>query len=100
MRTVVVKANDRIPLNYRLMNQGGTYKVYDVIIEGVSLVSNYRGLSSAGLSMSLLTPNWKAPQDQGVRIDPGRMRNILARKGGDGSRPSARPLTTGSGAGA
>jgi phospholipid transport system substrate-binding protein len=42
VRTVVVKANDRIPLNYRLMNTGGTYKVYDVIIEGVSLVSNYR----------------------------------------------------------
>jgi phospholipid transport system substrate-binding protein len=42
VRTVVVKANDRIPLNYRLMNQGGTWKVYDVIIEGVSLVSNYR----------------------------------------------------------
>ena len=42
VRTVVVKANDRIPLNYRLMSEGGTYKVYDVIIEGVSLVSNYR----------------------------------------------------------
>jgi phospholipid transport system substrate-binding protein len=42
VRTVVVKANDRIPLNYRLLNQGGTWKVYDVVIEGVSLVSNYR----------------------------------------------------------
>jgi phospholipid transport system substrate-binding protein len=42
VRTVVVKANDRIPLNYRLINEGGTWKVYDVIIEGVSLVSNYR----------------------------------------------------------
>jgi len=42
VRTVVVKTNDRIPLNYRLMNQGGTWKVYDVVIEGVSLVSNYR----------------------------------------------------------
>jgi phospholipid transport system substrate-binding protein len=42
VRTVVVRANDRIPLNYRLMNEGGTWKVYDVIIEGVSLVSNYR----------------------------------------------------------
>ena len=42
VRTVVVRANDRIPLNYRLMHEGGTYKVYDVIIEGVSLVSNYR----------------------------------------------------------
>jgi phospholipid transport system substrate-binding protein len=42
VRTVVVKANDRIPLNYRLMNEGGTWRVYDVVIEGVSLVSNYR----------------------------------------------------------
>jgi phospholipid transport system substrate-binding protein len=42
VRTVVRKANDRIPLNYRLINEGGTWKVYDVVIEGVSLVSNYR----------------------------------------------------------
>ncbi len=42
VRTVVVKANDRMTLNYRLMNEGGTWKVYDVVIEGVSLVSNYR----------------------------------------------------------
>ena len=42
VRTVVVKANDRSPLNYRLMNEDGTWKVYDVVIEGVSLVSNYR----------------------------------------------------------
>jgi phospholipid transport system substrate-binding protein len=42
VRTVVVRPNDRIPLNYRLLREGGTWKVYDVIIEGVSLVSNYR----------------------------------------------------------
>jgi phospholipid transport system substrate-binding protein len=42
VRTVVVKPNDRIPLNYRLINENGTWKVYDVVIEGVSLVSNYR----------------------------------------------------------
>jgi phospholipid transport system substrate-binding protein len=42
VRTVVVRANDRIPLNYRLLKEGDTWKVYDVIIEGVSLVSNYR----------------------------------------------------------
>jgi phospholipid transport system substrate-binding protein len=42
VRTVVVRPNDRIPLNYRLLKEGGTWKVYDVIIEGVSLVSNYR----------------------------------------------------------
>ncbi len=42
VRTMVVKPNDRIPLNYRLLQEGGTWKVYDVVIEGVSLVSNYR----------------------------------------------------------
>jgi phospholipid transport system substrate-binding protein len=42
VRTVVIKPNDRIPLNYRLLNEDGTWKVYDVVIEGVSLVSNYR----------------------------------------------------------
>ena len=42
VRTVVVRANDRIPLNYRLLQEDGTWKVYDVVIEGVSLVSNYR----------------------------------------------------------
>lgn len=42
VRTVVVRANDRIPLNYRFLQEDGTWKVYDVVIEGVSLVSNYR----------------------------------------------------------
>jgi phospholipid transport system substrate-binding protein len=42
VRTVVVRPNDRIPLNYRLLNESGTWRVYDVVIEGVSLVSNYR----------------------------------------------------------
>ncbi len=42
VRTVVVRPNDRLPLNYRLTNEAGTWKVYDVVIEGVSLVSNYR----------------------------------------------------------
>lgn len=42
VRTVVVRPNDRIPLTYRLYDDSGTWKVYDVIIEGVSLVSNYR----------------------------------------------------------
>ncbi len=42
VRTMVLRPNDRFPVNYRLLNEGGTWKVYDVVIEGVSLVSNYR----------------------------------------------------------
>lgn len=32
-----------IPISYRLYKTGGTWKVYDVSIDGVSLVSTYRG---------------------------------------------------------
>ena len=42
VRTVVRKTNDRMPMNYRLINEAGTWKVYDVVFEGVSLISNYR----------------------------------------------------------
>ena len=32
----------KIPLDYRLINKGGSWRVYDVVIEGISLVKNYR----------------------------------------------------------
>jgi phospholipid transport system substrate-binding protein len=32
----------KIPLFYRLTNKSGSWKAYDVIIEGVSMVKNYR----------------------------------------------------------
>ncbi|MCX5891486.1 MAG: ABC transporter substrate-binding protein, partial [Deltaproteobacteria bacterium] len=52
VRTVVVRPNDRIPLNYRLLNESGQWMVYDVVIEGVSLVSNYRTQFSRIISES------------------------------------------------
>lgn len=39
---VVTAKRDEFSLDYRLMSQGGKWMVYDVVIEGVSLVSNYR----------------------------------------------------------
>lgn len=32
-----------VPINYRLYRKNGEWKVYDVVVDGVSLVSNYRG---------------------------------------------------------
>ena len=40
--TVTTPKRDEYSLNYRLMNKNGKWMVYDVVIEGVSLVSNYR----------------------------------------------------------
>ncbi len=54
-----------IPINYRMYLKGGGWKVYDIIIDGVSLVSNYRGSFAAevrrkgidGLIQTLKTRN-------------------------------------------
>ena len=32
-----------IPIDYRMHKLSGQWKVYDVVIENVSLISNYRG---------------------------------------------------------
>ena len=39
---VVTSKRDEFTLDYRMLNQNGKWMVYDVVIEGVSLVSNYR----------------------------------------------------------
>jgi phospholipid transport system substrate-binding protein len=39
---IITPNHDQFSLDYRLMNENGKWKVYDVVIEGVSLVSNYR----------------------------------------------------------
>ena len=40
---IVTTDNKQIPLFYRLTNKSGQWRVYDVVIEGVSMVKNYRG---------------------------------------------------------
>lgn len=39
---VITAKRDEFTLDYRLINENGKWMVYDVVIEGVSLVSNYR----------------------------------------------------------
>ncbi|HEX2436834.1 MAG TPA: ABC transporter substrate-binding protein [Methylomirabilota bacterium] len=39
---LLTKSGSEIPIEYRMHNKGGRWLVYDVIIEGVSLVANYR----------------------------------------------------------
>jgi len=39
---IVLSDGRKVPINYRLTNKSGQWKVYDLIIEGVSLVKNYR----------------------------------------------------------
>jgi phospholipid transport system substrate-binding protein len=39
---IVPSGGEPISINYRLKNEGGTWKVYDVLIDNISLVGNYR----------------------------------------------------------
>jgi phospholipid transport system substrate-binding protein len=39
---ILTKNNTEVPIDYRLLRRGDHWLVYDVNIEGVSLVSNYR----------------------------------------------------------
>lgn len=42
VQTKIVTASKEIPISYRLLLKDGAWKVYDVVIENVSLVLNYR----------------------------------------------------------
>jgi phospholipid transport system substrate-binding protein len=42
VQSVVITKDGQVPINYRIMKKGSDWRVYDVVIEGVSLVSNYR----------------------------------------------------------
>jgi phospholipid transport system substrate-binding protein len=48
--TVIVDRGEEITIDYRLHEADGQWKVYDVIIENVSLVSNYRSQFSRFLA--------------------------------------------------
>jgi len=52
VRTKVLTGKVEIPLDYRLLNKGGDWRVYDVVVDGVSLVNNYRGQFSKILRSS------------------------------------------------
>lgn len=43
VESIVIRKNgQRIPVSYRLLQSGGSWKVYDFSVEGISMVSSYR----------------------------------------------------------
>jgi len=39
---IVMLQGDEIPVDYRVLKDGARWRIYDIVIEGVSLVNNYR----------------------------------------------------------
>lgn len=42
VKTVVLSQGDTFPIDYKLMFRDGNWRVYDVVIENIGLVANYR----------------------------------------------------------
>ncbi len=42
VQSKIVTSSKEIPIHYRLILKNGTWRVYDVLIEGISLIRNYR----------------------------------------------------------
>jgi phospholipid transport system substrate-binding protein len=40
---IITLDNTKVPLFYRMSDKTGQWRVYDVVIEGVSMIKNYRG---------------------------------------------------------
>jgi len=51
-RVSEVKSGPEIPVDYRLVQNSNSWKVYDVVIDGMSLVSNYRSSFSGEIRRS------------------------------------------------
>jgi phospholipid transport system substrate-binding protein len=49
---IITTKGQEIPVHYRMQKQGEKWRVYDVVIEGVSLVNNYRSQFASILSRS------------------------------------------------
>jgi len=65
---IVTKQGTEIPVDYRMFQRDGRWRVFDVNIEGVSLVGNYRSQFSAIIARSSyadLVAKLKSRQDEG-----------------------------------
>jgi len=52
VQTVISYEGKKVPVNYRFVNLNDSWAIYDISVEGVSLVQNYRGQFGESLAKS------------------------------------------------
>ena len=74
---VVQENGPQIPIDYRMEKEGSDWKVYDVVIDGASLVTTYRGsfndqIQKGGIDglIKTLQDRYAAPPQAGARAAP------------------------------
>ena len=83
---IISKSGTEVPIDYRLLKKGDRWLVYDVSIEGVSLVSNYRTQFNKIIQTSSyaeLIKKMKSKQQQGD----------VSLEDKPGDKPAAKPKT-------
>ncbi|MEA3548935.1 MAG: ABC transporter substrate-binding protein [Thermodesulfobacteriota bacterium] len=73
--TIISATSMEIPVIYKLMQQGDDWFVYDVIIEGVSLVRNYRSQFSKIVSREKYAGLIKRVEEKVNKIDESSVSN-------------------------
>ena len=81
---IVTLRNTDIPVSYRVINKDSKWLVYDVVIEGVSMVNNYRSQISGILNSSsydALITRLKAKTDATVpdKVEPKPVNNASSK---------------------
>jgi phospholipid transport system substrate-binding protein len=69
---IVTKKGEEIPVNYKLRSNGGDWKVYDVVIEDISIVNNFRSQFNRILANASFPELLKKLQSKSVEIRPAR----------------------------
>lgn len=87
---IVTHQGVEIPVDYRMFSQSGRWRAYDVNIEGVSLVANYRTQFNAILQRSSYAELIKALRAKVEKIDVGASKGGTA-KGRADAAPGGRP---------
>ncbi len=75
VQTKILMGKDEIPVNYRLLSTGGEWRIYDAMVDGVSLVNNYRGQFARILksdSYAGLLEQLRKKSQESVEARPGR----------------------------
>jgi phospholipid transport system substrate-binding protein len=80
---IVTKAGTEVPVDYRMHRVGEHWLVYDVAIEGISLVSNYRAQFDRIIRSSSyrqLTDKLKAKKDESREADAANVKRASTQK--------------------
>jgi phospholipid transport system substrate-binding protein len=69
---IVTKKGEEISVNYKLRSAAGDWKVYDVIIENISIVNNFRSQFNRILANASFAELLKKLQSKSVETKPVR----------------------------